>query len=142
MMAFSSKKTIYIIDGLNVIMGLSENFPSLDIERSKEEFFEWLNSAAESEKLRDSSFRVVLDGWFRKIRARRIPTVDIVFSEDLSADDWILERTYFLKENGERVRAVTNDGDLKMKLAENEVQTIGAGKFFRLCENAVKDYKE
>ena len=81
------------------------------------EFLDWLDEVSRLDLLNASCFRVIFDGGFRQVRRLAAPSINVYFSEHESADDFLLERSYFMKTQGVRCVVVSNDRGLRDKAA-------------------------
>ncbi len=138
-MRLSSKKTVYLIDGMNFVWAMSETFPRADVPAACREFLLWLNGISRLPKMRQNDFRTIMDGGFRDFGVKLLSNVHIVFTEGITADEWIYERSVFLKSQNKRVAVVSNDRRLVEELGNENVRCLSAAKFFRMCEAARKD---
>lgn len=125
----SKKPTIYIIDGLNFVRSFLFKGISDREEQASRELIFWLEDLTHTE-LSGSTFRVIFDGTFRDISQRECQNVDAIFTEEITADELILEQATFLNRQGQRVSVITSDRELAQKLREQKIKTINCSKFF------------
>lgn len=125
----SKKPTIFIIDGLNFVRSfLFKGITNKEEQASRELIF-WLKDLSHTELI-GSTFRVIFDGTFRDISQRQCQNVDAIFTEEITADELILEQATFLNRQGQRVNVITSDRELAQKLREQKIKTISCSKFF------------
>ena len=125
----SKKPTIFIIDGLNFVRSFLFKGISDKEEQASRELIFWLEDLTHTELI-GSSFRVIFDGTFRDISQRECQNVDAIFTEEITADELILEQANFLNRQGQRVSVITSDRELAQKLREQKIKTINCSKFF------------
>ena len=125
----SKKPTIFIIDGLNFVRSFLFKGISDREEQASRELIFWLEDLTHTELL-GSSFRVIFDGTFRDISQRECQNVDAIFTEEITADELILEQANYLNRQGQRVSVITSDRELAQKLREQKIKTINCSKFF------------
>ena len=125
----SKKPTIFIIDGLNFVRSFLFKGISDREEQASRELIFWLEDLTHTE-LSGSTFRVIFDGTFRDISQRECQNVDAIFTEEITADELILEQATFLNRQGQRVSVITSDRELAQKLREQKIKTINCSKFF------------
>ena len=125
----SRKPTIYIIDGLNFVRSFLFKGITDKEEQASRELILWLEDLTHTE-LAGSTFRVIFDGTFRNISQRECQNVDAIFTEEITADELILEQANFLQRQGQRVNVITSDRELAQRLRELQIKTIGCAKFF------------
>lgn len=125
----SKKPTIFIIDGLNFVRSFLFKGISDREEQASRELIFWLEDLTHTE-LSGSTFRVIFDGTFRDISQRECQNVDAIFTEEITADELILEQATFLNRQGQRVSVITSDKELAQKLREQKIKTINCSKFF------------
>ena len=125
----SKKPTIFIIDGLNFVRSfLFKGITDKEEQASRELIF-WLEDLTHTELI-GSTFRVIFDGSFRNISQRQCQNVDAIFTEEITADELILEQANYLNRQGQRVSVITSDRELAQKLREQKIKTINCSKFF------------
>ena len=125
----SKKPTIYIIDGLNFVRSFLFKGISDKEEQASRELILWLEDLTHTELI-GSTFRVIFDGTFRNISQRNCQNVDAIFTEEITADELILEQASFLHRQGQRVNVITSDRELAEQLREQKIKTINCSKFF------------
>ena len=125
----SKKPTIYIIDGLNFVRSFLFKGISDKEEQASRELILWLEELTHTELI-GSTFRVIFDGTFRNISQRNCQNVDAIFTEEITADELILEQASFLQSQGQRVSVITSDRELAQSLREQKIKTINCSKFF------------
>lgn len=125
----SKKPTIYIIDGLNFVRSFLFKGISDKEEQASRELILWLEELTHTELL-GSTFRVIFDGTFRNISQRNCQNVDAIFTEEITADELILEQASFLHRQGQRVSVITSDRELAQQLRAQKIKTISCAKFF------------
>ena len=125
----SKKPTIFLVDGLNFVRSFLFKGISDKEEQASRELIFWLEDLTHTELI-GSSFRVIFDGTFRNLSQRECQNVDAIFTEEITADDLILEQANFLNRQNQRVNVITSDRELAQKLRERKVKTISCAKFF------------
>ena len=125
----SKKPTIYIIDGLNFVRSFLFKGITDKEEQASRELILWLEDLTHTE-LPGSTFRVIFDGSFRNISQRACQNVDAIFTEEITADELILEQSNFLNRQGQRVCVITSDRELAQKLRALQIKTFSCAKFF------------
>ncbi len=138
MKRISSKATVYLIDGSNFSRSFWDGSRAGKPDALEAEFLNWLDSVSRLEVLRASSFRVVFDGEFRPVRGLANPSMTVCFSGSESADDFLLERSYFLVKEGVRCVIVSNDREIREKAAGDKVPSIPCDVFYRLCDSELR----
>jgi hypothetical protein len=133
MKRISAKATVYLVDGSNFSRSFSGRAPGGPPDALEAEFLDWLDGVSRLDPLRASCFRVVFDGSYRAVRGGSNPAIDVYYSEHESADDFLLERSFFLKTEGVRCVIVSNDRGITDKAEAEGVQTMSCGTFYRLC---------
>ena len=128
-MYVTTKPTIYLIDGLNLVRSFLWQFARTE-EDVTEEFLDFLEEVSKDEKYAMHEYRVIFDGAYRTVGPLYRGGVHIVFSEQDTADDYIYQESCFLKQNGTRVIAVTSDRDLQSRLKDIGVKTLFCQKFY------------
>jgi len=125
----STKPTIYLIDGLNLVRSFLRQFMRPE-EEVLADFLDLLEEVSLDEKYNMHEYRVVLDGAYRSVGPLYRGGVHIVFSGQESADDYILQEADYLHQNNTRVIAVTDDQDLQNALKEIGVKAQYCRKFY------------
>ncbi len=128
-MYVTTKPTIYLIDGRNLVRSFLWQFARTE-EDVTTEFLDFLEAVSQDEKYAMHECRVVFDGAYRPVRPLYRSGVHIVFSEDITADDYIFQEADFLAQNGTRVIAVTSDRDLQSRLKGVGVKALFCQKFY------------
>ena len=132
-MYVTTKPTIYLIDGLNLVRSFLYEFARTE-EEVTNDFLDFLSEISQDERYCMHQYEVIFDGSFRPIGPLYRGGVHISFSEEDSADQIICERAEFLSQSGTRVIAVTDDRLLRQALKELGVKTI-------VCSNFYNDHK-
>ncbi|MBO4674948.1 MAG: NYN domain-containing protein [Elusimicrobiaceae bacterium] len=132
-MYISTKPTIYLIDGLNIVRSFLHEF-SRSEEEVTEDFLDFLTEMSLEEQYAMNEYNVIFDGSFRPIGPLYRGGVHISFSEGDSADQIIREQAFFLHRSGRRVIAVTDDRALQNDLKEMGVKTLFCKKFYNSFE--------
>ena len=138
MKRLSSKATVYLIDGSNFSRSFWSGNQGGKPDEIETEFLNWLDEISRLEALSSSSFRVVFDGEFRPVRALPNSSINIYFSGHESADDFLLERSYFLSVEGARCVIISNDREIREKAAGEKVLSMPCDIFYRLCDLELK----
>jgi len=138
MSRISTKATVYLVDGSNFSRSFCCRGQGVKSDALEAEFLDWLDEVSRLEPLRASCFRVIFDGGFRPSRSISNPAINVYFSEHESADDFLLERSFFLTAEGARCVIVSNDGGIRDKAAAEGVRTMPCETFYRLCESELK----
>jgi hypothetical protein len=133
MKRFSSKATVYLIDGSNFSLRFWERASGTTADELERGFLAWLGEAARTELLRASCFRVVFDGPFRKPFATG-PAITVYYSDSEPADEMLIERGYFMHNEGIRAIIVTSDNGLRDRAAAEGVMTMNCETFRRLAD--------
>ncbi len=128
-MYVTTKPTIYLIDGLNLVRSFLWQFARTE-EDVTTDFLDFLEAVSTDEKYAMHEYRVVFDGAYRPVGPLYRAGVHIVFAEEDSADDYIFQEAYYLSQNNTRVIAVTSDRDLQARLKEIGVKTQFCQKFY------------
>lgn len=128
-MYVTTKPTIYLIDGLNLVRSFLWQFARTE-EEITEEFLDFLEEVSCDEKYNMHEYRVVFDGAYRSVGPLYRGGVHIVFSEQDTADDYIYQEADFLAQQGRRVIAVTSDRDLQSRLKQIGVKVLFCQKFY------------
>jgi hypothetical protein len=135
-MRINTKPTIYLIDGLNFVRGfLYRDFDSE--EHKTEKFLNWLENVSKSEFFQRSQFRVIFDGVYRSVGHTIRGNLTVSFSDDVKADELILEQAVYLKSEGKRVIVVTGDVRLGERIRMEKVKAVTCDKFYDICESAI-----
>ncbi|MBR3898880.1 MAG: NYN domain-containing protein [Elusimicrobiaceae bacterium] len=128
-MYVTTKPTIYLIDGLNMVRSFLWQFARTE-EEITADFLDFLHTVSTDEKYAIHEYRVVFDGAYRPVGPLYRAGVHIIFSEQDTADDYIYQEADYLKQTGQRVIAVTSDKDLQNRLKSVGVKTLFCQKFY------------
>ena len=93
-MYVTTKPTIYLIDGLNLVRSFLWQFARTE-EEVTDEFLDFLEQVSLDEKYTMHEYRVVFDGGYRPVGPLYRGGVHIIFSEDTTADDYIFQEADF-----------------------------------------------
>ena len=133
-MYISTKPTIYLIDGLNIVRSFLYEFSRSEDEVT-EDFLDFLTDASLDEHYSMNTYEENFDGSFRPVGPLYRGGVHISFSEGDSADDIIREQAAYLHQTGQRVIAVTDDRALQADLKELGIKTLFCKKFYNSFKN-------
>jgi len=125
----STKPTIYLIDGLNLVRSFLYEFARSE-EEVTADFLDFLEEISCCECYQMHTYEVIFDGSFRPVGPLYRGGVHISFTEGDSADQIICERAEFLARSGRRVIAVTDDRELQTTLKEIGVKSLFCRKFY------------
>ena len=125
----TTKPTIYLIDGLNLVRSFLWQFARSE-EEVLSDFLDFLEEISADEKYSMHEYRVILDGVYRAVGPLYRGGVHIVFAEEDSADDYILQEANYLRQNDTRVIAVTDDRALQDELKQLGVKALFCRKFY------------
>ena len=128
-MYISTKPTIYLIDGLNIVRSFLYEFSRTE-EEVTNDFLDFLADMSQDEHYAMNEYEVIFDGTFRPVGPLYRGGVHISFSENESADQIIREQAEFLHASGKRVIAVTDDRALQEDLKELGIKTLFCQKFY------------
>ncbi|WP_428056227.1 NYN domain-containing protein [Candidatus Avelusimicrobium alvi] len=128
-MYVSTKPTVYLIDGLNLVRSFLYQFARTE-EEVTEDFLEFLSEISLDDRYAMHRYEVIFDGSFRPVGPLYRGGVHISFSEDASADQIIYEQANYLAQSGQRVIAVTDDRLLQDDLKRLGVKTLFCRKFY------------
>lgn len=128
-MHISTKPTIYLIDGLNIVRSFLYEFSRTEDEVTND-FLDFLTDASMDEHYSMNDYEVIFDGSFRPIGPLYRGGVHISFSEELSADQVIYEKASFLHQSQKRVIVVTDDRLLQDDLKKLGIKTLFCKKFY------------
>ncbi|HBA61130.1 MAG TPA: hypothetical protein DCZ92_09985 [Elusimicrobia bacterium] len=137
MKRLSSKPTVYLIDGSNFSMRFWEKAGGVSAEQLEKEFVNWLAEVARAELLRASCFRVVFDGPCRRSGPAG-PSITIYYSDSEPADEMLVERGYFMQNEGIRAIIVTSDNGLRDRAAAEGVKTMNCETFLKLAGDELR----
>ena len=133
----STKPTVYLIDGLNLVRSFLWQFARTE-EEVLSEFLDFLEEISADEKYAMHEYRVILDGTYRPVGPLYRGGVHIVFAESESADDYILQEADYLHQNNTRVIAVTDDRALQNELKDIGVKALFCRKFYNSLKLSVR----
>lgn len=125
----STKPTIYLIDGLNLVRSFLYEF-SRSEEEVTADFLDFLAEVSLDERYRMNTYEVIFDGTFRPVGPLYRGGVHISFAEEDSADQVICQQADYLAQTGRRVIAVTDDRQLQATLKELGVKSLFCRKFY------------
>lgn len=125
----TTKPTIYLIDGLNLVRSFLWQFSRTE-EEVTEEFLDFLEEVSSDEKYAMHEYRVILDGAYRPVGPLYRGGVHILFAEEDSADDYIFQEASYLQQSNSRVIAVTDDRQLQDNLKQLGVKVQSCRKFY------------
>ena len=125
----STKPTIYLIDGLNIVRSFLYEFARSE-EEVTADFLDFLEAVSLDQRYQMNTYEIIFDGSFRPIGPLYRGGVHISFTEGDSADQIICERAGFLAQSGQRVIAVTDDRQLQQTLKELGVKSLFCRKFY------------
>lgn len=135
-MRISSKKTLYLVDACNLSYCVFSGFMGRPADYEKEAI-SWLSAIA---GLSRDEFFLYFDGPFRNLGIDK-SNLRKFFCEGEKADDRILEYAVYCKSEGRRIAAVTDDGELSLKLSKEKVKVISCGEFYCLLNKLNKASK-
>ncbi len=133
----STKPTVYLIDGLNIVRSFLYEFARSE-EEVTADFLDFLEEVSFDERYRMHTYEVIFDGSFRPIGPLYRGGIHISFTEADTADQIICERASFLAQSGQRVIAVTDDRQLQQTLKELGVKSLFCRKFYNSLKLAEK----
>ena len=125
----TTKPTIYLIDGLNLVRSFFWQFARSEQEILSD-FLDFLEEISSDDKYAMHEYRVILDGVYRHVGPLYRKGVHIVFAEEDTADNYILQEADYLHQNGTRVVAVTDDRELQTALKDIGVKALFCRKFY------------
>lgn len=125
----STKPTIYLIDGLNLVRSFLYEFARSE-EEVTADFLDFLEEMSDDERYRMHTYEVIFDGTFRPVGPLYRAGVHISFAEENSADEIIYERANYLAQTNQRVIAVTDDRLLQEDLKRLGVKVQFCRKFY------------
>lgn len=125
----TTKPTVYLIDGLNIVRSFLYEF-SRSEEDVTDDFLDFLEAVSLDERYQMHTYEVIFDGSFRPVGPLYRGGVHISFTEGDSADQIICERADYLSQTGQRVIAVTDDRQLQDTLRELGVKSLFCRKFY------------
>ena len=125
----STKPTLYLIDGLNLVRSFLREFARSE-EETTTEFLDFLEEMSCDPRYSMHTYEVIFDGAFRPIGPLYRAGVHISFSEEACADQVIYERANYCAQTGQRVIAVTDDRALQEDLKALGIKTQFCRKFY------------
>ncbi len=125
----STKPTIYLIDGLNLVRSFLYEFARSE-EEVTADFLDFLEEMSCDPRYSMHSYEVIFDGTFRPVGPLYRAGVHISFAEENSADQVIYEQASYLAQTNQRVIAVTDDRALQEDLKALGVKTQFCRKFY------------
>ena len=125
----STKPTIYLIDGLNLVRSFLYEFARSE-EEVTNDFLDFLTEISLDPRYSMNTYEVIFDGSFRAVGPLYRGGVHISFTEGDSADQIICERADYLAQTGQRVIAVTDDRQLQDTLKALGVKSLFCRKFY------------
>lgn len=125
----STKPTLYLIDGLNLVRSFLMQFGQSEDEITSQ-FLDFLTQASQDPKYSMNDYHVIFDGGFRPVGPLYRAGVQISFSEECSADQIIYEQAEYQQQAGRRVMVVTSDRSLQDSVKALGVKTIFCKKFY------------
>lgn len=125
----STKPTIYLIDGLNLVRSFLYEFARTE-EEVTADFLDFLEEMSCGERYSMHTYEVIFDGSFRPVGPLYRGGVHISFTEESSADQIIYERAGYLSQTNQRVIAVTDDRALQEDLKALGVKVQFCRKFY------------
>ncbi|HUT85659.1 MAG TPA: hypothetical protein VMW66_02330 [Elusimicrobiales bacterium] len=138
-MRLNTKPAIYLIDGLNFVRSfLRWDLDDEEIEVKK--FLDWLEGIGKLKHFRRSQFRVIFDGVYRNVGSALRGNLKVHFSDDVKADELLLEQAFYLKSKGSRAVIVTNDADVCAEAKAGKIKVLTCSKFFDICESAKEEF--
>ena len=137
MKRFSTKPTVYLIDGSNFSLRFWERASGESADELERAFLGWLGELARTEALRPSCFRVVFDGPYCKPFATG-SAITVYYSDSEPADEMLVERGYFMEREGIRAIIVTSDNGLRDRASEEGVKTMTCETFRALADSELR----
>ena len=125
----STKPTVYLIDGLNLVRSFLYEFARSE-EEVTADFLDFLEDMSREDRYSMHTYEVIFDGTFRPVGPLYRAGVHISFAEENSADQVIYERASYLAQTNQRVIAVTDDRALQEDLKELGVKVQFCRKFY------------
>lgn len=132
MKRLSSKPTVYLVDGSNFSLRFWERAGGESRDGLERAFLAWLAEAARTEVLRSSCFRVVFDGPYRPAGAAGA-SITVYYSDSEPADETLVERGYYMQNEGIRAIIVTSDNGLRDRAAAEGVKTMTCEAFLAMA---------
>ena len=94
----TTKPTVYLIDGLNLVRSFLWKFAEPE-EQVLSDFLDFLEEVSADEKYAMHEYRVILDGAYRSVGPLDRRGIHIIFAEEDSADDYIWQAADYLHQN-------------------------------------------
>ena len=117
MKRLSSKPTVYLIDGSNFSMRFWEKAGGVSAEQLEKEFVNWLPC---------------------RRSGPAGPSITIYYSDSEPADEMLVERGYFMQNEGIRAIIVTSDNGLRDRAAAEGVKTMNCETFLKLAGDELR----
>lgn len=133
-MYISTKPTLYLIDGSNIVRSFLQEFSRTEDEITAD-FLDFLEEASLDEHYAMNTYEVIFDGSFRPLGPLYRGGIHISFSEGDTSDDIIYEKSAYARQTGQRIIAVTDDRALQAALKELGVKTLFCQKFYNSFKN-------
>lgn len=128
-MYLTTKPTLYLIDGLNLVRSFLYEFARSE-EEVTADFLDFLEEMSADPRYAMHTYEVIFDGSFRPVGPLQRGGVHISFSERISADEMIYERANYFAQTNQRVIAVTDDRLLQEALKQLGVKVQFCRKFY------------
>ncbi|MBR2082224.1 MAG: NYN domain-containing protein [Elusimicrobiaceae bacterium] len=136
-MYITTKPTVYLIDGLNLVRSFLYEFARSE-EEVTNDFLDFLTEMSQDPRYEMHTYEVIFDGTFRPVGPLYRAGVHISFAEENSADEVIYERASYLAQTNQRVIAVTDDRGLQDNLKALGVKVQFCRKFYNSFKPAEK----
>ena len=136
-MYLTTKPTLYLIDGLNLVRSFLHEFARSEDEVTAD-FLDFLEQMSQDEKYAMHTYEVIFDGPFRPVGPLYRAGVHISFTEGETADQIIYERAAYAAQTNRRVIAVTDDRALQEDLKKLGIKTQFCRKFYNGLKTAEK----
>ena len=133
----TTKPTIYLIDGCNLVRSFLYEFARTE-EEVTSDFLDFLEDISQDPRYEMHTYEVIFDGTFRPVGPLYRGGIHISFAEENSADQVIYERANYLAQTNQRVIAVTDDRALQEDLKALGVKVQFCRKFY----NSLKPSKK
>ncbi len=125
----STKPTIYLIDGSNLVRSFLCEFARTE-EDVTADFLDFLTEISLDSRYQMHTYEVIFDGTFRALGPLQRGGVHVTFSEEATTDQVICERANYLAQTNQRVIAVTDDRALQEDLKALGVKVLFCQKFY------------
>ena len=136
-MYITTKPTVYLIDGLNLVRSFLYEFARSE-EEVTNDFLDFLTEMSQDPRYEMHTYEVIFDGTFRPVGPLYRAGVHISFAEENSADEVIYEHASYLAQTNQRVIAVTDDRGLQDNLKALGVKVQFCRKFYNSFKPAEK----